>query len=571
MQGKALPIGIEDYKRMIDKPYYYIDKTLLIKDLLDAGGAVNLFTRPRRFGKTLALSMIKTFFECETDLQGKIADNRKYFDGMQIQKAGGAYMSHMGKYAVISLSLKSAKQPTYGLACAQIREAVSLEFKRHRYVLLGDALLKSEKERFLAVMEQRADDAVFVTALKFLSECLRAYHKKNVVILIDEYDVPLENAYFRGFYMPVADLIRSLFESVLKTNECMEFAVITGCLRITRESIFTGLNNLTVNSVLSRNYAEYFGFTETETRRMLKDYGLECKMGEVGRWYDGYLFGDTEVYNPWSIVNYVKDVSSHIHALPKPYWSNVSSNSIVRELVEKSDGNAQKTVIEGLLAGNSIEIAVQEDVTYENIYASQDNLWSFLFFTGYLKKTAEYLKNEQIYLTLRIPNLEVASVYRRTIMEWFEQKIKAADFSGFYRSLLQGDAQSVEETLKRQLAGSISYYDNAEAFYHGFLMGLLGALPGYDIQSNREYGGGRPDIVLLPFDEQRPAVILELKRADLFTQMEKKCMDALEQIDERGYDDGLLFEGYQHILHYGICFCKKSCRAICRKRKENKK
>ena len=557
---KPLAIGVEDYKRIIDKSYYYMDKTLLIRELLDQGGTVSLFTRPRRFGKTLALSMVKTFFESEIDERGNPIDNSRYFDGMKIMDTGEEYATHMGQYPVISLSLKSANQPDFELAYQVMDEQISGEFKRHRYVLDKDVLLEDERERFEALMLRRADRAKLATSLKFLSDCLKKYHGKNVIILIDEYDVPLENAYFHGFYEQMIGFVCSLFESALKTNGSLEFAVITGCLRISKESIFTGLNHLKIVTLLNHQYAEYFGFTQKEVEDMLRDYQMTDRMDIVKKWYDGYLFGDTEVYNPWSVINYVDD-SVEGERFPKPYWSNTSSNSIVRELIEYADSGAKKE-IEDLIAGGTIYKPVHEEITYGDIHVSQDNLWNFLFFTGYLKMEKQKLEGNQIYLTLSIPNEEIRYIYQNTIREWFESQVKQTDFRNFYKSMLTGDTDKMEEFINGQLSKNISYYDNAENFYHGYMVGIFNSLDGYEVYSNKESGNGRPDIQLMPFNPRKPAVILELKQAKKFSEMEKKCEEALKQIEVQKYDNSLKEEGYEEILKYAICFCKKSCRIM---------
>ena len=342
MNQKAISIGIESYKEIVDRPYYYVDKTLLIKDLLDNGTLVSCFTRPRRFGKTLALSMLKTFFELEMDSKGNVIDNSHYFEGMKIAEAGECYMNQQGKYPVISLSLKSAKQPDFDMAYQCMIQDIAYEYDRHRYVLLGEALSDADKAIYTSIMERKGEKAQYATSLKFLAECLKKYHGRNVVILIDEYDVPLENAYFRGFYNQMIDFVRSLFESALKTNDSLEFAVITGCLRISRESIFTGLNNLEVISVLNENYSEYYGFTESEVKEMLRTYGLEEKLQEVKQWYDGYLFGNTEVYNPWSVLNQTKEWFDDKDILAMPWWANTSSNNIIRTLIGQADDETKE-------------------------------------------------------------------------------------------------------------------------------------------------------------------------------------------------------------------------------------
>lgn len=558
MENRPIAIGIEEYKRIIDKPYYYIDKTFLIKEILDKGGSVNLFTRPRRFGKTLALSMIKTFFERDMDIHGTVTDNSHYFDGMKICQAGEKYTKHMGQYPVISLSLKSAKQPDFDIAYKMLVDQISSEFKRHRYILDAEVLLEDERRQYEEIMLRKAEKAEYASALKFLSDCLKKYHERNVIILIDEYDVPLENSYFAGFYAEMITFIRSLFESALKTNDSLEFSVITGCLRISKESIFTGLNNLAVNSILNVDYAEYFGFTQYEVEQMLAAYDLSHKVGEVKVWYDGYLFGKTEVYNPWSVINYVKTLISDSEAFPKPYWSNTSSNSIIRELIEEADSEV-KQEIENLLAGGTIEKPVYEDITYEDIHKTQDNLWNFLFFTGYLKKAAERFEEETIYLTLTVPNKEVAGIYRNTILEWFDKRLSTTDLSVLHKAILEGDCETFENEVSDLLLETISFYDYAENYYHGFLCGLLKGCNHYTVTSNRESGNGRPDILFKHLSVRGQAVIMELKVVKEFDRMEEGCDGALKQIEEQNYAAVLHKEGYRQIRKYGICFYRKEC------------
>ena len=556
---KRIPIGIEFYKEMIEKEYYYVDKTLIIKELFDKGGKVNLFTRPRRFGKTLLQTMLRTFFEAEVDANGHIKDNSHYFDGMKIMDAGEEYTRHLGQYPVIFLSLKSAKQPTFEMAYQCLIDDILKEFTRHRYVLLGETLDSESKERYQKLMNRSAEAAAYAKSIAFLSECLEQYHGRKVIILIDEYDVPLENAYFEGFYEQMVAFIRSLFESALKTNESLELAVITGCLRISKESIFTGLNNLEVISILNKQYAESFGFTQAEAEQMLEYYGLMQKKQELKDWYDGYLFGNAEVYNPWSVINYVKTAVIDEEAFPKPYWSNTSSNSIIKELVENADSGV-KEEIEKLIAGGTIEKQIHEDITYGDIHQSQDNLWNFLFFTGYLKAVRQRFEEDTIYLTMRIPNAEIRYIYRNTIREWFERGIRQCDFTPMYQAVFNGDTDVFEQKVKQQLEGSISYFDSEEDFYHGFLLGLLRPLQNYKILSNRESGNGRPDIVLKPYDERKAAVVLEIKHVKKYTEMDAGCDQALKQIEEQQYENGILEEGYGSVISYGICFCKKSCR-----------
>lgn len=555
---KKLPVGIESFQELMSWDYYYVDKTLFIKELLDDRNKVSLFTRPRRFGKTLAVSMLRTFFEDARDLEGNRVDNRAYFNGTKILDAGDGYLRHMGQYPVISLSLKSAKQPDYEMAYACLKEEIQNEFDRHFYVTQGASLQQGERQKYREICEGKADSAAYATSLAFLSKCLWKYHQKKAIILIDEYDVPLENSYFEGFYDKMVRFIRSLFESALKTNDSMEFAVITGCLRISRESIFTGLNNLKILSILNRKYDSRFGFTRTEVERMLCDYGLEDKKEEVKKWYDGYLFGQEEIYNPWSILNYVDDVQADRDAFPKPYWSNTSSNGIVRELIERADKSVRKE-IEDLAAGGAIEKPVYEDVTYGDIHSSQDNLWNFLFFTGYLKKTGERQEGRSHYLTMKIPNEEVAGIYERAVFAWFDQKLKTVDFSPMRNALESGDCSAIEKFVSSQMADTISFFDYAENYYHGFLAGLLKGMGSYEVLSNRESGTGRSDLILKEGIFRGKGMILELKVAKEIGEMEQKCREALDQIEREDYEQALREEGYLEIRKYGICFFRKGC------------
>ncbi len=559
MAHRPLPIGIEFYKEMVDKNYYYVDKTTMIKDVLDSHAKVSLFTRPRRFGKTLAITTLKAFFEDERDRDGKPIDNSRYFKGKKIACCGREYMDKMGRYPVINLSLKSAKQPAFDMAYGVLTEQIAGEFRRHRYVYESDVLYEEEKEKYKNILWGSAEYKDYATSLAFLSECLQRYHGENAVILIDEYDVPLENSYFEGFYHQMISFLRSLFESALKTNPFLEFAVITGCLRISRESIFTGLNNLKIVSILQDDGAECFGFTPEEVKEMLACYGMENCMEEVKKWYDGYLFGQTEVYNPWSVINYIDENKAKSQIFPKPYWSNTSSNSIVKELVAQADREVREE-IEGLLLGGFIEKPIHEDITYNDIYESQDNLWNFLFFTGYLKKAEERFENHTIYLKMVIPNIEVQYVYQNTILSWFDKKVKSSDRTPLYHALVAGDAATVQEILRKQLQETISFYDEAELFYHGFMAGMLGGLGEYCLKSNREYGDGRPDFLMEPADPKMPVIILELKKADKFSLMEGQCEAALCQIEEKHYDGEHKEIGYEHYVKYGICFCRKNCK-----------
>ena len=551
MSWTPLPVGVENFEEIIDKGYYYVDKTLLIRDLIDLRGKVNLFTRPRRFGKTLNMSMLRYFFE-------KAEEDRRYlFQGTKIMDAGEKYRSEMGKYPVISLSLKSMKQGSYEEAFHCLKEEIADEFKKH-LELLGKLETEDDRKKYDQLANRRAPGEEYLNSLQFLSQCLYSCYGSKAVILIDEYDVPLENAYFRGFYDRMVDLIRSLFESALKTNDALEFAVVTGCLRISKESIFTGLNNLNVISITDKTYAEHFGFTQEEVDRMLERYGLMEKREDVKRWYDGYQFGDTEVYNPWSVINYVNSSYRDKDVLFKPYWSNTSSNSIVRILVEKADISA-KQEIEALIDGGTITKPIHEDITYDEMDSTQENLWNFLFFTGYLKKISEYQNGEDIYVEMAIPNSEVRYIYKNAVRRWFEEKTDKKDLSPLYESILNGDREKMAEILSENLMETISFYDYQESYYHGFLAGMLKNIGNYIVLSNRESGNGRPDLLLKYPSVRGKAVILEIKVAKTYRELEQKCDEALEQIEAQRYEEPLRQEGYRDILKYGVAFYRKEC------------
>ncbi len=558
IRKKQIAIGVEDFKEIIDKGAYFVDKTLMIKKLIEGQAKVTLFTRPRRFGKTLNQLMIRRFFENEITEKGEKVDNGYLFDGLKITECGEEIMKHQQRYPVIFLTLKSAKQPDFEMAYACLIDEICKEFQRHSYVLAGE-MPQRNRERFERIQLGKGSRDEYAKALGFLSECLFKYHGKNTIILIDEYDVPLENAYFRGFYDEMIDFIRSLFESALKTNPYLERSAITGCLRISKESIFTGLNNLETDSVLHTRFGDSFGFTQEEVEGLLAYYDLSEQLEEVKKWYDGYLFNDFEIYNPWSILKYVNDRKDHVTRFPLPYWSNTSSNSIVHEMVEDADEDARRD-LETLMDSGTIEKIVHEDITYADIHKSQDNLWNFLFFTGYLKKMGERTDAEgDLHLEMAIPNMEIKKIYRESITEWFDQRIKKKDRSPLVRALEDGDCEAAENFINEQLFDTISYFDYAESYYHGFMAGLLKNAGRYAVYSNRESGNGRPDIVMTESKFRGRAMILELKISDTIKAMEKKCEEALTQIEEQKYAVPLEDDGYQPILKYAICFFKKGC------------
>lgn len=552
MNFKPIPIGIENFKDIIDKGYYYVDKTLFIKDILDSKSYVNLYTRPRRFGKTLNMSMLKYYFE-KTD-----EDNSYLFENLNISKLDEKYKEYQEQYPVISLSLKSMKQKSFNDAFEIFKNMISKEFYRHSYVLNSDKLSEMDKNIFKQICNGNSHDSDYLTSLKQLSDCLYTHHNKKVIILIDEYDVPLESAYFKGYYDEMVNLIRSVFESALKTNEALEFGVLTGCLRISKESIFTGLNNLDVYSIINNNCSSYFGFTEQEVVEMTEYFGINQNNDALKDWYDGYQFGETEIYNPWSILKYAKAVLNN-DAMPLlAYWSNTSSNDIIHKLITEGSTD-NRDIVENLINDGTISKPLYEDITYRNIDVNSDFIWSLLLHTGYLKAVKTYLVGNTVYADMVIPNREIVSIYENTIMQWFNEKLVASSRDDLFNAVISGNTEQFEEILLDWLEDTISYYDTKENYYHGFVSGLLSGFKGYRTESNRENGIGRTDITLLEQRRHKLAVIIEIKVADEFAQLEQKCDEALQQIEDKQYDMPLKKDCYQKIIKYGVAFNKKSC------------
>lgn len=576
---KRIGIGYENYKDFIDQDLYYVDKTLLVRDVLRIGGKATLLTRPRRFGKTLGLSMLQTFFELEYDRHGDAVDKSHYFSGMKIMSCGNDILAKMGKYPVIKLSLKGAKQTSFAEAFIALRREIIREFARHGYLADSEILTDIERENFYGFLRGnleweeeekkfknieernaaiRRECEKYADSLKLLCEFLEKHHGIRTIILLDEYDVPLENAWTAGFYGEMVSFIRSLFEATLKTNDALEFAIITGCLRISRESIFTGMNNLEAFSIRSSGFSKGFGFTEEDVSEMLEYYHLESKADEIKEWYDGYLFGSTEIYNPWSLTNYVKAQFLGPGSFPEAYWSNTSSNAIVRKLIYRADAGIKED-LDVLMGGGTIEKRIHEDITYADVSESDDNLWNFLFFTGYMRKASERMVGTDIYIRLCIPNQEIACIYRDQIREWFDKSLANTDRSKLYAAVLARDANTIKNFLNVLLERSISTFDSAEAFYHGFLLSMLIDMPSYGARSNREEGNGRPDVVLYPRRPKDPAFIFEVKIRKKYSEMEDGLREAFAQIEMQRYEEGVLDDGYAGVASYGICFCKKSC------------
>ena len=552
MKHKPLPIGVEDFKRLVDNEYYFVDKTLMIKELLENKETVNLFTRPRRFGKTLNMSMLQRFFEATEK------SNAYLFDGLKIA-AYPEYMAYQGQYPVISISLKSMKRASYQEAYFEYVKLLSDEFERHEIILQSDLVSEEDKLEFQKIKKRIAEPKEYNSAVKLLSKCLQKVYQKNVIILIDEYDVPLENAYHEGFYDDMTNLIRSCFESALKTNPSLEFAVLTGCLRVSRESIFTGLNNLKTYSITKNKFSQYFGFTQEEMKGILQTFSLEQYAGTIAKWYDGYRFGLTEIYNPWSVLNCIDSYLQNDMVACEPYWSNTSSNRIVKRLIEESNERT-KSMVEELINGTPIHTQIFEDVTYGTIDVNQDYIWSFLLFTGYLKIISCETIGDETYYDMVIPNVEIKSIYKNTIRSWFIDHLNRDSRTEILESVIHADAEKLEDLLCTWLTNTISCFDEQENYYHGFVTGLVSGFNGYMVVSNRESGNGRFDLVVKQRSRWHHAAILEFKVVEKYNQMTKACEDALRQIEEKDYEASLRDEQYENIAKLGICFCQKRCR-----------
>ena len=555
---KRIPIGYEDFKQLIDSGFYYVDKSMLIYELLHSGGQNNLITRPRRFGKTLNFSMLKYFF----DINEK--DNAYLFDGLKISEHYEELAMYRNTHPVITLSLKCAKQGNYREALRGLKYEIQRQFINNKFILDSGKLADEYKDEYKKILSMD-EDAVWSNSIQLLSICLKQYYGTKTIILIDEYDVPLEDAYFSGYYDEMVRFIRSLFESALKTNSALEFSVITGCLRISKESIFTGLNNLAVNSILSNKYSESFGFVQSEVDELMRYYNIEEKSQLMKKWYDGYLFGKSEVYNPWSVLNQVKEWSEDKDISAIPWWTNTSSNNIIRTLVSQAD-NETKDIIENLIHGGNVETVLKETVTYGDLTENNENIWSFLFFTGYLKikeivKTGEVIGEPTIY-SLVIPNLEIKSCYTDIIIQYFEIYKKAINKDNLYKALLGRNAQSFAEQITDLLRKTISYYDSTESFYHGLISGLLSGNVYYKVESNRETGDGRSDLVLYQQDVAQNAVILEFKVCGKNETADEAAKRALKQINDRDYASKAREDGYKNIIKYGVAFKGKMCYAI---------
>lgn len=550
-----LPVGIEDFEEIHKAGFYYVDKTRLIEQLLEQWGKANLFTRPRRFGKTLNMSMLKCFFEIGTDAS--------LFDGLYISKNKELCENYLGKYPVIFISLKGVDGLTFEEAQNMLHTIIRTEAGRHYYLKSSERISVENRTLFGNLLLGKNENVA--DSLRLLSQMLYQHYGKKAIILIDEYDVPLDKAFQQGYYREMVSLLRVFFGQALKTNEFLQFVVLTGCLRVSKESIFTELNNFKVFSIEDIRCDEQFGFTDEEVQKLLETYQLVEHFSDVKEWYDGYHFGMTDIYCPWDVINYADQLFHEPEMAPQTYWINSSSNDLVKRFVHQAD-KTTRDEIEQLVGGESVEKKIRLDLTYDEIDSSMDNLWSVLFTTGYLTQVGR-AKNGVYKLV--IPNKEVREVFVFQIQKWFEQAVERDEKSmqEFCHALAKGDADKIQQQLMKVLGQTISILDTKarnglkENFYHGLLLGLLKSNPNWSVKSNEESGDGFADIIIRPEDPDA-GIVLELKYTAEFQEMENACKKAAEQIRERRYDEVLRNEGRNDILAYGIAFCKKRCRVV---------
>lgn len=557
-----LPVGIDNFEKIRRNGFYYVDKTSLIEQLFSNWGEVNLFTRPRRFGKTLNMSMLKYFFEIGTD--------RSLFDGLHISSNEKICSEHMGKYPVIFLSLKNAEGLNFDTAKYQMVELIAREAERFPFLAKDTNLSDRDREKYRVLTAfadghyQMSDDVLY-GSLQTLSELLYKHFNQKTVILIDEYDVLLDKAFQHGYYREMVALIRAMFGRALKTNEALAFAVLTGCLRVSKESIFTGLNNFKILSITDSRFDEQFGFTDKEVQKLLADYHLEARFSETKEWYDGYRFGNVDVYCPWDVINHIDRIKDDPNARPEAYWINTSGNDLVKRFVDKAN-RTTRNEIEQLIAGNAIEKTLRLDLTYDEIDNSIENLWSVLFTTGYLTQTG---MTEDGAYRLVIPNREICEVFKLQIQEWFKKSIfsNTEQLTAFWKAFEEGNTDGVEMYLNRIMSNSISVFDiktgegKKEISYHNLLVGILTGNADWLVKSNVEAGEGFADIIV-ETEDPNAGIIVELKYTKNYDEMEQACKAALDQINDRRYQEYLLNDGRKDITLYGIAFCKKRCKAM---------
>ena len=557
MREKKLPIGIEDFEKIRSDDFYYIDKTGLIRDLLYNWGEANLFTRPRRFGKSLNMSMLEHFFSLRGD--------KNIFEGLEISKETVLCEEYMGKFPVVSISLKGIDAGNFETAFRMGAHAVRREASKVQYLLESDGLSESDKREYRRLLDSRMDESTFCSSLRTLSEMLEKHHHTKVILLIDEYDVPLAKAHTNGYYDQMVSLIRNLLKEALKTNSSLKLAVLTGCLRISKESIFTGLNNLKVLTIADKRFDEYFGFSDEEVKELLRYYDRLDHYEAVKGWYDGYQFGNTHVYCPWDVLNYCDRIRSEPDVQPENYWMNTSNNDVVKRLIQESANAATKREIESLVAGETIVKEIHQELTYAEIYETIDNIWSLLYTTGYLTRRG---KMEGRRMQLAVPNLEIRDIFVTQIMEFFKENVRGDGdtLNRFCDALLQEDAEQVEKIFAWYLRKTISIRDTAvrkdlkENFYHKVLLGILGVKTRWGISSNREMGEGYADILVEP-DTGNAGIMIEVKYSH-DGNLDAACKEALRQIEYTRYEDDLKDDGVENIIKYGMACYKKRCKVL---------
>ena len=555
MTAQKLPVGIDSFEKLRREGFYYVDKTGLIVDLMQNWGEVNLFTRPRRFGKTLNMSMLKSFFE--------IGGDTSIFEGLCVSQEKELCEAHKGKYPVVFVSLKGVDGLTFETAYRALCDIIRNEALRLQYLSSSDRISEEEKKSFKAILRDEYDDSDIRSSLKLLCALLEKHYGQKAILLIDEYDVPLDKAYQHGYYDRMIDVIRAMFGAALKTNDSLFFAVLTGCLRVSKESIFTGLNNLTVHSISDVQFDEYFGFTDAEVYAMLHAYGLDGHLEEAREWYDGYRFGGQDVYCPWDVINHCYALRADAKARPKAYWINTSGNDMVRRLIEKASDGTTQMEIERLIAGETIAKTLNENLTHNEIDQNIENIWSLLYMTGYL--TAAGAPDGNRY-RLRIPNREVRQIYMQQVLSWFREKTQAdtEKLTGLYAAFEKGDAAAITEYLNDQLLDTVSFYDARESFYHGFLLALLSTCANWRVSSNAETGKGRSDIIVERKD-RKIGFVVEVKDVKDEKKLDSACETAMKQIEERDYTAVLRRYRVKEIWTYGIAFWEKECRVVARK------
>ena len=550
MAQLKLPIGIENFKKIRTEGYYYVDKTDVIRQILEDGCFVTLFTRPRRFGKSLNMSMLRHFFE--------IGTNSALFSGLSIAENHELCQNYMGKFPVVSISLKGVNARSYKDAYALLVSVINEEVGRFQFLLESDKLTKFDKTRLEALLDEHMTKSTLIGSLRKLTILLEKYYGQQVIVLIDEYDVPLAKANENGYYEDMVFLIRGLFENVLKTNDSLKFAVLTGCLRVAKESIFTGLNNFKVCSITDSDFDEAFGFIDSEVKSILQYYGQETHYTEVKEWYDGYRFGKADVYCPWDVMNYILELQHNPNAKPDSYWKNTSDNAIIRSFIDYAGSSITKK-LETLLSGGCIVQRIDENLTYDYLHSSEDNLWSILYLTGYLTRARNCDFAGEVpegTTALMIPNEEIREIFETTIIRWFDDSARTWNRTSLFDAVWSGDSEGVTKAMNALLRRTISYHDYREDFYHAFLAGIFTGA-GYMVDSNKEHGEGRSDVVVYDPVNGRVA-IFEAKYTKILEKLEPECDEALAQIDDRMYAKEYE-EDYDQILCYGISFFKKRC------------